>query len=538
LRPPTKNRRLKRPERSGTILYIALIFIAVINILALAYVKCIPTEANSFLRSYRANVAHYVCEAAINDTLAFLTFELKNGREPTPSGPISRSGTHSGWSWTARITPDPQSPPIGNASLRFWEIMCEAYAPDTTAPARRIRATVGEETFARYTSYTDVFGGVYYNLIGTGTFIEGHLHTNTYISMRVSDERYASSSGPAFLGYVTSAGAAGGVWDHDGVDYFEMSQAPFDSEQNAIPGRYDKIYHGGREGVNTGVDRIEMPETAGGLARRAWGDDTPPPTDYGFHVNVEGGQIKGGYFVVGAVDSLRLGASGGAAVLTMEQADSSGNTTTTVIVEAHEGPGTLPDGTPVPTGSTGILTPEGPQIYDGLPNGLLHTTGTIESLEGTNLGARTISADLETAQKIIITGDLLRADTPPGTRPNGARDVLGLVTYRVEVSRDVPRSSSDPLYLYMSYLAGKAETSYPGGGFVVQDFDDASLGRGVFYIYGSTGAGRTYPTGMGTDIGFGYRHYFDQHAVATPPPFYPTTGKLPIRSWREEDGAL
>lgn len=538
MKPPTKSHK-GRPARqgSGTVLYIALIFIAVINMLALAYVKCIPTEANSFLRSQRANVAHYACEAAVNDTLAFLTFELKNGREPTPSGPISRSGTHGEWTWTARVTPDPQSPPIGNASLRFWEIMCEAYAPDTTVPARRIRATVGEETFARYTNFTDVFGAIYYNLIGTGTFIEGHLHTNTNITMRVSDERYASSSGPAFLGYVTSAGAAGGTWDHDGVDYFEMSQAPFDASFNAIPGRYDKIYHGGREGVNTGVSRIEMPETAGGLARRAWGDDTPPPTDYGLHVNPEAGKIKGGYFVVGAIDSLRLEADGGAARLTVVQGGTT-NATTTVIVEAREGPGTLPDGTDVPTGSTGILTAAGPQLYSGIPNGLFHSTGTIESLEGTNLGARTISADLESGQKIIITGDLTRADTPVGTRPSGSRDVLGLVTYRVEVSKDIPRSSGDPLYLYMCYLAGKSETSYPDGGFVVQDYADTSLGRGVFYMYGSSGAGRTFPTGMGSDTGFGFRQYFDQHAVNTPPPFYPTTGKLPIRSWREEDGAL
>lgn len=520
----------------GTVLYIAMIFIAVINLLALAYVKAIPTEVNSFLRSQRANVAHYTCEAGINDCLAFITFELKNGREPTPSGPITRSGTMNGWTWTGEIRPDASSPPAGDASLRFYEVTCQAFAPGTTTAARKIRTTVGEETFARYTNYVDQFPGwVYQNLLSDGTFIEGHVHTNTHFKMRPSDALYAGS-GPAFLGYVTSAQAATSPWDYDGVDYMDASQAPYDSSKTPIPGRYEKVFLNGREGLNTNVSRIEMPDSAGGLATRAWGDSTAQPVTQGLNVNLDAGQVKGGYYFVGDIKSMKLENDGGAFKMTIVQVVG-GVDKTTVILEGQEGGGDL-NGISVPEGSTGIWLPDQtPVIYTGVPNGLFHCTGNIDSLEGTNIGPHTISADLEAEKHITITGDILRADTAPPTRPSGPRDALGLVTYKVIVGNTVPRDSGDPLYLYMSYLAGKSET-YPDGGFEVEDYDDATKGRGSFYLYGAAGTGTLYPTGVGASYGFGYRQYFDQNVVNNPPPFYPTTGKLPIRSWREEDGAL
>lgn len=537
IRSPEARPWAARPRRvTGTILYIALIFIAVVNLLALAYVKAIPTEANSFLRSERANLAHYACEAGINDCLAFITFELKNGREPTPSGPVTRSGSHNGWTWNAEIRPDALSPPSGDAALRFYEISSEAFGPGMTSPSRRIRTTVGEETFARYTNYVDKFPGwVYQDLLSDGTFIEGHVHTNTYFQIRPSDALY-SGSGPAFLGYVTSAGSAPNPWDFDGVNYMETAQAPYDAADNPIPGRYEKIYLHGREGLNTNVNRIEMPDSAGGLARRAWGDDTAQPVLQGLHVNIDAGEIKGGYYVVGDVKSLRLESAGGTAKITIVQ-DVGGVDKTTVILEGHEGGGDL-NGLSVPMGSTGIWLPDQtPVVYPGIANGLLHCTGDIDSLEGTNFGAHTISADLEAEKKITITGDILRADTPAGSRTTGPRDVLGLVCYQVVISETVPRDPGDPLYLYMSYLAGKSET-WPDGGFVVENYADATRGRGSFYLHGAAGAGTLFPTGVGSSYGFGYRQYFDQNVVNNPPPFYPTTGKLPIRSWREEDGAL
>ena len=520
----------------GTVLYIAMIFIAVVNLLALAYVKAIPTEVNSFLRSQRANVAHYTCEAGINDCLAFVTFELKNGREPTPSGPITRNGTMNGWTWTAEVRPDASSPPSGSASLRFYEITCQAFAPGTTTAARKIRTTVGEETFARYTNYVDQFPGwVYQNLLSDGTFIEGHVHTNTHFKIRPSDALYAGS-GPAFKGYVTSAQAASIPWDYDGVDYMDASQAPYDTSKTPIPGRYEKVFLNGQEGLNTNVSRIEMPDTSGGLATRAWGDSTTPLPDVGLVVNVNAGEIKGGYTWNGDIKSLKLENDGGAARWTIIR-DNGGTDEETIILEGQQAGGTL-DGVAIPLGGTGIKRfGETTQTFTGVPNGVFHCTGDIKSLEGVNIGPHTISADLQAEKSITITDDITRADTAPGSRPNGSRDVLGLVTYKVIVSRTVPRDSGNPLYLYTSYLAGKSET-YPDGGFIVEDYDDATLGRGSFYLYGAAGTGTLYPTGVGANYGFGYRQYFDQNIINNPPPFYPTTGKLPIRSWREEDGAL
>lgn len=530
MRPNTGDRN------RGTILYLALLFVAVINMLALAYVKCIPVEANSFLRSQRALVAHYVAEAGITDSMAWITFELLNGREPTPSGPVTRTGTHDGWTWRVTITPDADSPPGGTASLRFYEVMSEAISPNSSAPARRIRATMGEETFARYTNYTDEFGWVYYNLISGGPFIQGHVHTNTFFRMLPSDAVYTSTSGPTFQGRVTSAQTASAPWQRDGVDYQDMDQAPYDATGAPIGDRYERLYSGGQAGLNTGTSRIEMPNTAMGLAVRAWGEDTPRPTADGVHINVVG-EVKGGVYVVGDIKSLVLEDLGGVSKYTIKQEFTPGVEQTSVVIEAHEGSYDL-EGQSVPPGHTGIKRHDGGiNVFTGLPNGVIHSTGSILGLRGVNRGPRLISADLESNKKIVISGDITRGDTPPGSVPNGSRDVMGLVCYQIEISRDVPRDSGDPLYLYLSYLAGKEE-SYPLGGFKVIDYDDNTLGRGSYYHYGSAGAGRTYPTGMGSTTGFGFRQYFDQHLINNPPPFFPTTGKLPIRSWREEDANL
>ncbi len=527
----------------GTVLYLALIFCAFLNLLALAYTKCIPVEANSFLRSQRALNAHYACEAGVFDTMAWIRHELKHGREVSAGEIVVREGEHSGWFWRAEITPDPMSPPHGEASLRFFEILCRAWAPNvnvnTADPARIIRVSMGEETFARYTNYVDRMH-TFYNVMSGGTFLEGHIHANSAIMMLISDDAYSNPAGPVYLGYMTSSTTANAPWNVDGVNYMELSQAPFDGEGTAIPERYEKLYLGGQAGLNVGVNRIELPDSSVGLENRAWGEDlTNPPTGRGLHVNAVGSMMQGGFFVVGDIESMTLEAIGQAAsLITFTQLNSSGELDTTKIMEVYSGSATL-DGHTVTSDSVGVSFPDSPfATFSNPSNGVFHATGSIKSLSGTNLGPRLISVDLASNQVIRITDSVTRADTNPGSRVTGPRDVLGLVAYRVVLGEEAPRSSSEPVYLYLSYLAGKEE-SFPGGGFQVEGWDDTSKPRGVFHLHGASGAGRSYPTGTGEGtVGFGYRHFFDEHLVENPPPHYPTTGKLPIRSWREEDGAL
>lgn len=532
----TRDHKSTRHRSRATILYLALLFIAIVNLLALTYVKAIPTEANSFLRSQRTYLAHYSCEAGINDSLAFITYELKESREPTPDGPVTRTGEHDDWTWRATITPDLGVVTEKADPFRYYEILSESFAPDSNTVAWRIRITVGEESFSRYTNFTDRFDATYFNLLGTKRFKEGHIHTNSYFKMLPSDNRYDNGTEPAFMGYVTSAGTAPSLWGYDGVDYKEQSQAPYDGANNPIGDRYEKLYSGGRAGLNTSVTPIDMPDSSSQPARQSWGSSSPRPTDMGVYAPLDGGTFRGGYYVVGDIERLHLSVDNGTARLLITQEHPDGVQRNTIIVEGHHGGAQLGD-TFVPSGSTGIL-PDGGDVVlvPGLANGLLYSTGSIRSLEGTNLSPRTIAVDQETGQSITITSSLLRNDTKPGHRPDGPDDILGLLAYNIILSKDIPRNTSNPTYLYVTYLAGRKE-AYPRGGFQVEGLNDSTLGKGTFIVYGSLAEGTSYPTvNLAGDIGYGYQHLFDPHAVSDPPPFYPRTGRLPIRSWREESG--
>lgn len=524
----------RNPSRA-TVLYLALLFVAIINLLALAYVRAIPTEGNSFLRSKRATTAHYVCEAGVFDAMAYVSHQIQSGLEPTPSGPVTLNGTLQDWSWTVTITADPDSPPHGTASLRFYEVLSQAFAPNSSQPARTIRATMGEETFARYTRYIDQFIGINY-IIPNTPFIEGHIHTNTYFKMEPQASLWSTSGPPAFNGYVTSVQSAPG--SHDGVRYYG-SEAPHDTAGAPIGSRYTRLYLGGQAGLNTGVNRIDLPQSANALATRAWGDAGTQPTTTGLHLNLDtSGAPKGGYYVVGDIDTFRLGMDPlGNPLITFTQ-----GTETYEIVEVVEAPVTI-NGVNAVMGSTVVTNSLGTTAYPGIGNGVHYATGSILDFQGTNRGERLVVVEIANDAEIIVTGNVFRADTSPGSRPPGSRDVLGLVGYKIWLSDTIPRSYSNPLYLYFSFLAGRHnDTSFEPGGFYVQSWDNSALGTGTYYLYGAAGSGRNGPSGMwsgGTQSsGFGYRQYFDQHLLDHPPPHYPTTDKLPIRSWREEDGQL
>ncbi len=414
---------------------------------------------------------------------------------------------------------------------------------------------MGEETFARYTNFVDYWNPTIYQYLLSGNrFIEGHFHTNSYFRIRPTEATY-SGNDVSYAGYVTSALSAPESISRDGVHYLDRIWAPHDEEGEPIDDRYEKLFLGGRAGLNAGVNRIEMPDTSAGLLNRAWGEELPAGAlSPGVNINVQDARIAGGIVVDGDIAQMELIALGQNATaiefslgtpapVDDEPGDDLGGDEVDPeeaweryrVVEVFAGSAQL-DGVAIPAGSTGISGPGGVQRLEGLTNGVFHCTGDIHSLHGVNLGARLISADIASKKKIRITSHVLRADTPAGSRPRTPRDVLGLVAHQVVLGREAPRSSSDPVQLYLSYVTGGANMT-PRGGFVVEDRTDPTRPYGSFYLYGSAGAGTNFGTGDG-ETGYGFRVIFDEHLIENPPPFYPTTGKLPIRSWREMDGAL
>ena len=537
----------------------------------MAYVRSIPTEANSFLRSQRSTLAHYAAEAAVFDATAYIRHSLENGVDPTV---LTNTGTINGWGWRREIVADTENPPGGEKSLRFYEVTAEAYRPGVPigagVPARTIRATMGEETFARYANFTDR-STVIYN-ISSPPVIEGHFHTNDYFTFRPYSSFYGTGGSlQAFVGYVTSAREYN-ISDpaSDGVRYLG-GFAP--NEGGVInSSRYAKLYFGGRAGLNTGVDRIEMPTHTDSLKNRAWGEDVGHPAgNDGLYINADvTSTLKGGYYFLGDVNTMRLEALSGNAKITLTYGGApppaigdpdypnypvpTDGPKVCEIYEVRTGaPITIGGKTAVP-GQTLVYAPDPADtsatpapvatVYNGHGNGVHYSTGSVMGLEGTNTGERTVAVDISTDQDIVMSGSLLRVDTvpAPANRPNSPDHVLGLVSHRFVISKHIPRSTSAPLYNYASFLAGHGGT-FSSGGITFEDYADTSLGVGTYYQFGAAASGVSGPSGSTnasnvTISGYGMRQYYDKHLVNTPPPFFPTTGKLPIRSWREDDGTV
>lgn len=583
-------------HKRGSVIFLSILFSAVISLLALAYVRAIPTEANSFLRSQRSTLAHYAAEAGVFDATARIRFAFEKGGEPSAG---IRTGVLNGWGWESELIANVENPPAGSKSLRFYEIISKAYMPGTVvgvgAPARTVRVTVGEETFARYSNFTDRFN-LNYLLGGSTPKIEGHAHTNQYYSMQPLPALYSSGGPPAFLGYVTSAleEPSGDTWS-DGVRYYG-GLAP--NEGGTINNnRYGRLYTGGRAGLNTGVARIELPTDTGALRARAWGDAAGFPTAEGLHVNPDSGAIKGGYYFVGHVDKMELAVVAGNTRISMVYGDTptrmpdiidpdpldpsvsaplrqnprasydaspiypdastyvpSALSNTAVIWEVRDGPPVSVGSKTANSGQTLIVTYDSTgavvvaaEVYNGHGNGVHYTSGTILGLQGENKGKRTIATEIQNLEDIVISGPITRSDTSPGrgNRPTSPDDVLGLVCYRLAISKYIPRTGGD-FWFYASFVAGNGGYSGPTsgmGGRYFEDWDDTSLGMHNFFQYGAAASGNMGPTGQ-VDAnangisGFGIKQYYDHHLVNTPPPFFPTTGKLPVRSWREDDGQL
>lgn len=523
---------MRRKREQGSAIVLAIFFLTVLFLLARAYQVLIPTELNAALRFKTDTTAYFVADAAIQDTEAWAENELQNGREPSTaiSPTVQRTGTLGAWGWTAVVDPDPQTPPLGNNSLRVYRIA--ATASLSGRAYRRITTWVAQQSFAKFVIYND--------RVPAGSFIpvniehyDGPFHTNDALSLQVPSGFYSSGDPPAFTSTVTSASVVPG--SADGIGYEGGGGPPYDASGNPRPGYYEKIYKQGRNSLRTGVRRIEMPPNSASLANAAWGDSNGLPSGKGVHVKVgEGNSAAGGVYVVGTVDAMTLAADG-AGNRSVKITQGAKQTT---VTETLGGSVTAPGGQVVPRGKTLIVTTPGNQvtILDSTTNGVVFSTGSISSLSGVNKGPRTIAADISAGSEIVIGGSITRSDTTPGQAPTGPGDNLGIVARQVRIPTSIPRNMSNPLYMYAAMIGG-----VPGGagGFKVDEYDNPYRGLGSLRVFGSMSFSHQDVNGTVTSSGqlmsgFDLQVRYDANLALTPPPYFPSFPKLTVRSWKEE----
>jgi len=510
-------------------LLLAVVFLCCLFLLARAFQILLPSELNSALRLKMEAAASLAAEAGVQDALARMESDLTVGLEPTSLATpvLILNGTLGDWTWKTIVTPDAQTPPNGTNPVHAYQVACTASRGGRAW--RTVTTWVSQQSFARFGWFQDEADDFSYVVLGSDHY-EGPVFCNDYMYLFVPNGTYTGTPKPTFTSTLTTAAR----WSSsaDGVRYTGPGGPPYDSKGNSKPGAYEGILAGGRGALTTGVKRIEMPDTSATLANAAWGPVGSPPGGVGVYVNSDAGNVAGGVYVNGTVNSMDLGvdASGNR---TVRIAQSGGSVT---VTETTTNPGRAPDGRIVPKGSTLLVNESNSsyRIYGGVTNGVIYSRGSIKGLKGVNQGRRTVATEVLTGTSLVISGSLTSASTTPGARPSGV-DQLGLVSYKVSIPTTVPRRADKPLYLYAAIMAGR-----PGGqgGFFVDDYGNSWLGKGEMQIYGgliiSSGDITCTINGSGQVVtGFNQVLRYDPTLATAPPPYFPTLPKLTMRTWKE-----
>jgi hypothetical protein len=528
------------------VLLLSVFFLMVLFFLAVAFLQLLPLEMNAANRQKMDLQAYFVADAGIITTLSWMEAELEAGREPVRGGDeVVRTGTEGDWKWSVVVRPDDQTPPLGNNPVRVYKLTATASIYDR--PYRRVTALAGQESFAKYALF---IGTADPNLVwDVRDSMDGPFHINDVLRLWIPSGYWASNGEPSFLGQVSSdqfytpPGKPRG-WG-DGVRYSGPGGTPYDESGNPVEERYRRMLRGGSAALTTGASTKEMPANSATLAAAAWGDESTRPSAPGVYLNATStgttyDKAAGGIYVAGDVDSMELGVASGNSTIKIVQGGR--ETRVTVVTES---PLTVPAGSPingqpapkdvvVGPGHTVLKYPDGSfKVVEGTTNGVVYVTGNVNGLHGTNKGRRTVAVDTANDKDIVIDGDLYRADTPAGQAPGGSDDSLGLVAYDVRLSRSIPRSLSDPLYLYCAIFAGRQGAE---GGFQVDGWNERPGQKGRFELYGSLVEGKDHPWGtIGfIETGFSYAFHYDSHLADNPPPYFPMLPRFHLRSWSEE----
>lgn len=500
----------RRPR--GTVLLLALFFMLVATFLAHAFLVIVPTQMNAATRQGTEEQASLVCDAGVQEMLAWLQGELLAGRQPEEAvhfeGPFSAR-----YRWRARLE--------SFGGPRRYRLVSEALRPNLTEPVRR--TAVGLEVAAPFTRWAWLADRVTGPLVATPGLFGGPVHVNGRVELLVPPGLYQESTVPVFMAGLSSSRFAGPDVG-DGVIYEASGggELPYERSGSPLPASYRALYLGGRSGLRPMARRVEFPNDCAIQAEAAWAGT--PPTTEGVHLQwepgAEGGRrLVAGVFVVGHVDSARLSLDGGGnGVISFTQGGRK-----TAIVPVTDGPIRAPSGATVGVGQTLVHGPSGETVYEGTPNGVVYCTGDIRSLRGINRGARTFAVDVKNGRQIVVSGDLLRADSKTGRVASGERDAFGLIADKIRVE-DRPR-----VVIHAAICAGQ-------GGL---ELLASRKPPGRLIVVGSLAEATSLPRGRlveGVKVsGYGLELRYDPGLAIRPPPAYPTApDHLVILSWREE----
>lgn len=496
---------------------ITAIFFAVLCVgMATGFLLRVPVDLGATAELRAATEASYVADAAVQDTMAWISHQLAQPTEPcTMADPTpNRSGSLGDWTWTCLVEPDAGTHPNGLTELRIYRLTATALL-DGEPRYRIVTDVQAGQYFSRFSVYIDETSALvpFYDFIITpGTRMRGPVHKNEPISFKVASSLLGGAEVDPLPFDSTVSTPAGHHW---------WTESTFrDRGTHLTSGQYDSIFESGEADLLYGVPPRPMPDSSVGLANAAYGGIAPATPPAGVQVSP-----AGGVFISGDVDHMELSHTGGSqSVLTIVM----GGQTTTVVEDHFANQRTVTD-------ASGTIT------VPGLGSGVIFATGDIHSLRGVNKGSHTIANAFDDGKFIQISGSLTRADTPVGSEPTGTDDRLGIVSGTIYVAEHsvLPRDQSNPLYIYAHLTATtifevKHRNSGPPGAMAIFG---GLASRQPWRTVSVTGPSLLVTHGYGALSGFGSADIlYDKYLADEPPPMYPTTAgtELMVRSWREQ----
>ncbi|MFA7481701.1 MAG: hypothetical protein WC314_14430 [Vulcanimicrobiota bacterium] len=374
--------RRRRPR--GSILFLTLLFLVLINLFAVAFWKLVPMEMHSARKQMLETEAYFASDAGVVDTLAFLEDATSRGNldvlvnaegEINADGHrvLHRTGEINGWDWHCDVIPGPET--FGHKGfttanpLRTYKLEAMATRPGISGDShhyRKVTAWVKQRSFgddnwncSEYDNNNPLF--LFMNSFKLG----GTYRTNGPALLRIrssdnfwnNDEAaiggkliFAEGRSYPGIGYVDGVHYSTGGGSASSPDWGGQASVPFHTsgtnEGEPMDDRYEKLTALGRAGV-VNAERLELPESTDNVAVGVWGDTTPtgalPDSELFFDstskvratINdaLSPGEARTGIWIDGTVNQIEFRLSNGATP------GSSGADTANQIIKIWQGTG-------------------------------------------------------------------------------------------------------------------------------------------------------------------------------------------------------
>ena len=530
----------------GSVLLLAVFFLLLLITLAGALFILCPSELQSARLDKTQSQAYYLAEGGIIKAVA----RIEAGKALIPEvadSVITSAGTpyiapFSLGNLECRVAIQEAGTAGSHSSLGAYLITATVNLNDgiDNPQLKQIKAVILQDSFAKYAYFTDTEQTDSNNPLWwrDDYRVEGPFHINSDLYMALTDGYYTDpASRPVFDGPVSITG------NLICRSYSGLDVNPADEQQ------YNKLFKLGQGGLTTGGSRIEFPDNNLNLRNLVWpaGSGQTFPANKGVYVQPGGNLADKGILIKGQVNKMTLSVDlANNSVVEVVQ----GGDYYKIISRSSGGQGYTCIMKGCMRGDIGVITSQ-PEYYlrlgDNLGSQVIFCTGDIKNFSGTNKGRRIIAADIENDKKIEIAGDVLRADTTAGNKPNGDRDALGLIAQKVVIkdpylnSLQPPSSMSpsEPLYdvnLYAVIMAGRKGANGRNG-FYAENIGDNNCNRpagGVIKIFGGLIQAVKGPVGnLHPRQGYGRELYYDPLASRALGNFFPAVPKFHLVGWEE-----